>query len=532
MSNTTKTKTEADRKPFDEDVKRKVITRAEKVSQHQTGADKKLMRQLANVQRELKELASEKGKRTNKKGRGGRGKPVYPQSPKMQRAVVKITYAQNLSTINGSEGQWRQSGIYVEREGAEREGEKGKGYDQNGEVELSKTLDEWQKSNDPLMWKIIISPEFGEYTNIKETTIEMMKLVAADLGIKPEDLEWVAIDHYNTSHPHTHLFLRGVDKDGKELEITPDYIKKGFRQRTQEALTNQLGYRTERWNEIAVERQVQQDRFTAIDKQLLLNVERNNGIFVENIMDATNGKSQALAEIRRVQHLEKMGLAERLTATTFKLDDDLEAKLKGYGVLKDRTTILEKHRRYMSNPTLEFDQTNLRETGSFVSGKVLGAGLDPATENPYLLIEGVDGKAHYVAMNKKLMQERLNEKLPTGEMVIVEVKEFTPPNSSNAIKFVDAKAYGRPEKALEDIEYLSRTAEADNRGKITIIRVTDKLPTLKGTIADRVNSAIELKQIDRTKITRNKKPKQQEIEEESTIKATNKTQKSKGVDIA
>jgi type IV secretory pathway VirD2 relaxase len=32
-------------------------------------------------------------------------------------------------------------------------------------------------------------------------------------------LEWVAVDHHNTGHPHTHVIVWGITDDGKILEI-------------------------------------------------------------------------------------------------------------------------------------------------------------------------------------------------------------------------------------------------------------------------------------------------------------------------
>ena len=47
-----------------------------------------------------------------------------------------------------------------------------------------------------------------------------------DLGTR---LEWVAVSHFNTEHPHTHVALRGVRDDGSVLDLPRDYIKSGIR---------------------------------------------------------------------------------------------------------------------------------------------------------------------------------------------------------------------------------------------------------------------------------------------------------------
>ena len=44
----------------------------------------------------------------------------------------------------------------------------------------------------------------------------LMDQVECDLGTK---LDWVAVDHFNTERPHSHIVLRGVDVRGDNLII-------------------------------------------------------------------------------------------------------------------------------------------------------------------------------------------------------------------------------------------------------------------------------------------------------------------------
>ena len=56
---------------------------------------------------------------------------------------------------------------------------------------------------------------------------EQMQQMEADLGTK---LDWIAVDHHNTGHPHTHILLRGVTEDGKTLNtrLTPRRVAFAF----------------------------------------------------------------------------------------------------------------------------------------------------------------------------------------------------------------------------------------------------------------------------------------------------------------
>ena len=64
------------------------------------------------------------------------------------------------------------------------------------------------------MFKLIISPEFGERLDLQGHTRALMAQMARDLGTT---LEWVAASHYNTRHPHVHVALRGIDGRGNDL---------------------------------------------------------------------------------------------------------------------------------------------------------------------------------------------------------------------------------------------------------------------------------------------------------------------------
>src|SRR3546814_2546097 len=55
-----------------------------------------------------------------------------------------------------------------------------------------------------------------------------MTQMEEDLGTK---LDWVAVDHFNTGHPHSHVMLRGRDDRGDNLVIAREYISHGIRER-------------------------------------------------------------------------------------------------------------------------------------------------------------------------------------------------------------------------------------------------------------------------------------------------------------
>src|SRR5438552_1129046 len=108
-----------------------------------SGAFKQMMR--------LARMSSKK--RKNSRSRSHIAKPF------MQRCAVRVTYSPNRSA-----GQWAAHGRYVERETATN-AEPGRTcvFATSGAThDIHRTLGEWQKAGDPRLFKLIISPEFGD----------------------------------------------------------------------------------------------------------------------------------------------------------------------------------------------------------------------------------------------------------------------------------------------------------------------------------------------------------------------------------
>jgi type IV secretory pathway VirD2 relaxase len=64
-----------------------------------------------------------------------------------------------------------------------------------------------------------------------------MSEMERDLGTK---VEWIAVDHWNTEHPHVHVIVRGKGDDGQDLVISRDYISHGLRTRAEHLVTLEL----------------------------------------------------------------------------------------------------------------------------------------------------------------------------------------------------------------------------------------------------------------------------------------------------
>jgi len=334
--------------------------------------------------------------------------------PHMQRCAVWVRYARNRGP-----GQWRQHGVYLAREGAQREGAKGRGFNADrDDIDLGQALDKWQRAGDARLFKLVVSPEFGERLDLREHARSLVMHMEQDMKTR---LEWVAIDHYNTDNPHVHLLMRGVDQDGKPLEIDPGYLRHGIRARAQEVATRRLGYRAEKDAEIARERQVTQRRYTAMDRELLTRAGAAHVVQIDPAFDRSeSAKIKRLQEIRRLKQLERMGIAEQVGPLLWRLDPDMEQILRCAEINASRMKILERHRKHMTDPTRAMVVTELKP-GDHLTGRLLGAGLEPDTGQPYLLIEGDDGKAHFVAQSFGIGAAPIEEMRPIGHVVTVSV---------------------------------------------------------------------------------------------------------------
>jgi type IV secretory pathway VirD2 relaxase len=88
-------------------------------------------------------------------------------------------------------------------------------------------------------------------------------------GIFGTNLEWVAVEHDDTEHPHVHVVVRGLRDDGEVLRMSRQYLQQGIRDIAEHLCTRQLGYRTQLDAAEAQKREISEKRFTSLDRQLI-----------------------------------------------------------------------------------------------------------------------------------------------------------------------------------------------------------------------------------------------------------------------
>lgn len=277
---------------------------------------------------------------------------------------------------------------YIERDGVSREGDPGQAY---GPLTDQADLNAFEERgrDDRHQFRFIVSPEDAEQLDdLRTYTRHLMSRMEADLGTR---LDWVAVDHWNTDNPHTHIVLRGKDDTGKDLVIARDYIAEGMRNRASELATEWLGPRTELEIQQSLQREVQQERFTSLDRTLLR--ERlAGGLSLKTL--ANHPRRQLL--IGRLQQLQKLELAHEVRPGHWLLHDDVEATLRAMGEHGD---IVRTMQRAMGSLQRELAVFEPSKGTPGVVGRIVAKGLaDELNDRGYLVVDGLDGKAHYLAL--------------------------------------------------------------------------------------------------------------------------------------
>ncbi len=221
---------------------------------------------------------------------------------------------------------------YLKREGVTRDGAEARMFDATSDAADERAFAE-RCEDDRHHFRFIISPEdAAELGDLRTFTRELMTDVARDLGTK---LDWIAVDHWNTDNPHIHVLIRGRAEDGQDLVISRDYISRGFRDRAAERVTLELGPRSERDIQSALEREVEAERWTSLDRAL--RVAADEGAGVADLRPSASGEDLNLRRLMvgRAARLERLGLAEQIAPGCWTLKPGIEDKLRDLSIRGD-----------------------------------------------------------------------------------------------------------------------------------------------------------------------------------------------------
>jgi type IV secretory pathway VirD2 relaxase len=374
-----------------------------------------------------------------------------------RRAVVKVRIAKLRA---GNLAAPRAHLRYLQRDGVDRSGEQGKLYGSEfDEVDGGAFTDKCE--GDRHQFRIIVSPDDGDrLADLKHFVRDLMQDMERDLETK---LDWVAVDHYNTGHPHSHIVIRGKAEDGKDLIMAKDYITHGIRARAGEWLTLELGPEDEFEKCIKLAREVQTERFTRLDKSILKHVDQD--ILVICAMQPVEPHVHT-SHMRRLKHLSNLGLATELQTGVWEIDPDIERKLEGLG---KRNDIIATMHRAMQEAKIDrpgggFTKFDTETATRPVIGHLGAVGLtDEINDRHFVVVDGIDEKVHYTDIGRIRP-----ESLPGKSMIV-------------SLEAAEQKAGNCQQTRLRILSYLNLEKLAATEGATWLDReLASKSPSLVG----------------------------------------------------
>jgi type IV secretory pathway VirD2 relaxase len=407
--------------------------------------------------------------------------------PRSRRVVVKA----RIVRLAGSGAKAAVAHLrYLQRDGTTREGGRGTLYSADLDNADGKAFLE-RGAGDRHQFRFIVAAEDGaEYQDLKPMIRRLMAQAEKDLGTK---LDWVAVDHFNTGHPHSHILVRGKDDRDQDLIIAREYITKGLRQRAVDLVNLDLGPRSDREIMRANLREIGQERFTGIDRQLLRAIDAQGLVSPRH----RDGVEQSL-RAGRLATLARMGLADEEQRGRWRLAENLEPTLREMGRRGDIIATLDREVRSRA-PTVSPMDYAVYDTADGqaqpIVGQVVTRGLsDEETDREYLIVDAIDGRTHYVEIG-----EGGGTDMSIHEGAIVRIRP-TPVEARDVDRTVAEIAARNGGRYSEDIHHHLhdpnaserfvqahiRRLEALRRGKAGVEREADGSWTIASDHVDRV----------------------------------------------
>jgi type IV secretory pathway VirD2 relaxase len=285
---------------------------------------------------------------------------------------------------------------YLRREGVTRDGEKAHLFGPGGDDADPKAFAE-RCQDDRHHFRFIVSPDdAADMADLRSFARDLVTQMEKDLDTR---LDWVAVDHWNTEHPHVHLIVRGVRDDGQDLVIARDYIKEGMRDRARDLITQELGPRTDLDIRRSLEGQVETERFTQLDRQLVRDG-RATGVIDMAPDQNTHPDEYHALKVGRLRKLETLGLAEQVGPGQWMIDAKAEATLRELG---ERGDIIKRMHRALTERGIERGSASYvlaaESHDTPIIGRLVDRGLDNELKGTaYAVVDGVDGRTHHIKL--------------------------------------------------------------------------------------------------------------------------------------
>lgn len=342
------------------------------------------------------------------------GKSPSQTSQYSQRVVVKFRVTKGSGPKSSQ--RLRAHVRYLFRGHAGLDNEPPKGISFSGEIfdQGTTKFKDWE--TDPHHFRAIVSPQAGHELPLLEFAKELMSRAEKVLG---RGLEWHAVAHFNTDNPHIHILIRGVDRDGKVLRLSREFISYGLRKEAEKLANERLGYRAERDVFREAEEQVRKTGPTLIDYWIKGRLTAGGHYFTKGPFHSSSETKRRLLIRERLQFLQGLELAKK-TSSGYLVSQDFIRTLQA----KERSLNLSAEMRlmegdYVGRERIILDRrTPLKEK---ITGIVLNrVPLSELSDHFALIIAASDGNTYYVPLAEE--SEMPLAKIPQHGVVTIEAK--------------------------------------------------------------------------------------------------------------
>jgi hypothetical protein len=268
-----------------------------------------------------------------KRSHAPRQKAATHASDPRQRVIVKVHYFKH---GGGGAAALGAHGRYIEREGAQLENEPHADYlSRDGQqgfydaaqagVDGRERLARWGRE-DARHFRIILSSENGQaITDLTGYAREVMARAEAELG---RPLQWVAVNHWDTDNPHTHIVLRGRDDAGQPLSLPDNFVKHRLREIARDVASERLGPRSPDDERRAQDREVRAPRLTRFDKAIAEKLDPAGKVRMVELGRGAVDPGFAASLKARVVELARMGLVKEVKRGVFAFAPDWQDRLR------------------------------------------------------------------------------------------------------------------------------------------------------------------------------------------------------------
>ena len=351
-------------------------------------------RRKRNEQDSAQALARLLRNKSPRRSSGGRG---IRKTDARQKCVAKMQYS------NSIDAHRLQLEHYLVREGTERDGSRAKLYGTD--------LETYKQNMVEKNFRIFLSPQ-SDKVDLTDLTKRFITKLELQTGYK---LYWQAANHYNTGHPHAHLLINGIDKNGKEITFPKDIVKTFMRETARTICTSQLGIRTREELDIEKERELTAPRFTKLDQRLK---ELCFGGYRVDLEGVTLNREKILTRLEYLRTIKLCVYKDGGYKLSPRWEEDLRANGRYNAFLKARDG-------------LAYSRPSQFKVYSGAQGQITGKVTkiyrtdEDASDSHAVILESPDGKAYFIPLFKKpeVKDGEQKAELKEGELVTIKTYE-------------------------------------------------------------------------------------------------------------